>query len=61
MEYEYKGYYFYANNDVFREPIGTCTAGTIGIAVIYFALMKAMNIEDFLSIYSVGLIKNESK
>jgi hypothetical protein len=57
MEYEYKDYYFYANNDAFREPIGTCTAGTLGIAVIHFAAMKAMSTEDFLSIYSVGLKK----
>ena len=57
MEYEYRDYYFYANNDAFREPIGTCTAGTIGIAVIHFASMKAMNTEDFLSIYSVGIKK----
>jgi len=60
MEYEYQNYYFYSNNDAFREPIGTCTAGTLGIAVIHFASMKAMNTEDFLKIYSVG-IKNESK
>ena len=60
MDYEYKDYYFYANNDMFREPIGTCTAGTLGIAVIHFASMKAMSTEDFLKIYSVG-IKNESK
>ena len=57
MEYEYKDYYFYANNDAFREPIGTCTAGTLGIAVIHFAAMNAMNTEDFLQIYSVGLKK----
>ena len=60
MNHEYKDYYFYANNDAFREPIGTCTAGTLGIAVIHFASMKAMSTEDFLKIYSVG-IKNESK
>lgn len=57
MEYEYQDYYFYSNNDAFREPIGTCTAGTLGIAVIHFAAMKAMSTEDFLSIYSVGLKK----
>jgi len=57
MEYEYQDYYFYANNDAFREPIGTCTAGTLGIAVMHFASMKAMSTEDFLSIYSVGLKK----
>ena len=57
MDYEYKDYYFYANNDAFREPIGTCTAGTLGIAIIHFAAMKAMNTEDFLSIYSVGIKK----
>lgn len=57
MDYEYQDYYFYANNDAFREPIGTCTAGTLGIAVIHFAAMKAMSTEDFLSIYSVGLKK----
>jgi NO-binding membrane sensor protein with MHYT domain len=57
MEYEYQDYYFYSNSDAFREPIGTCTAGTLGIAVIHFAAMKAMSTEDFLSIYSVGLKK----
>lgn len=60
MDYEYKDYYFYANNDAFREPIGTCAAGTLGIAIYYFASMKALNIEDFLKLYSVG-VKNESK
>ena len=57
MEYEYKDYYFYANNDAFRESIGTCTAGTLGIAVIHFASMKALSQEEFLQIYSVGLKK----
>jgi hypothetical protein len=60
MDYEYQNYYFYANNDVFREPIGTCTAGTIGIAIYYFASMKALSTEEFLKLYSVN-IKNESK
>jgi hypothetical protein len=60
MDYEYQDYYFYANNDAFREPIGTCTAGTIGIAIYCFASMKALSTEEFLKIYSVG-IKNESK
>ncbi len=57
MDYEYQDYYFYANNDAFREPIGTCMAGTLGIAVIYFASMKALSTEEFLSIYSVGIKK----
>jgi hypothetical protein len=57
MEYEYKDYYFYANNDAFREPIGTCTAGTLGIAVTHFASMKSLSTEQFLQIYSVGLKK----
>ena len=57
MEYEYKDYYFYANNDAFRESIGTCTAGTLGIAVIHFASMKALSQEEFLQIYSVGIKK----
>jgi hypothetical protein len=57
MDYEYQDYYFYANNDAFREPIGTCTAGTLGIAVIHFASMKALSQEEFLQIYSVGLKK----
>ena len=60
MEYEYKEYYFYANNDAFRESIGTCIAGTLGIALTHFASMKSLSVEDFLKIYSVGL-KNESK
>jgi hypothetical protein len=60
MDYEYQDYYFYANNDVFRESIGTCSAGTLGIAIYYFASMKALNIEEFLKLYSVG-VKNESK
>jgi hypothetical protein len=57
MDYEYKDYYFYSNNDAFREPIGTCTAGTLGIAMIHFASMKALSQEEFLKIYSVGLKK----
>jgi len=60
MDYEYKDYYFYANNDAFREPIGACSAGTLGIAIYYFASMKALDTEEFLKLYSVG-IKNESK
>lgn len=60
MDYEYKDYYFYANNNAFREPIGTCSAGTLGIAIYYFASMKALSTEEFLKLYSVG-IKNESK
>jgi hypothetical protein len=60
MDYEYKDYYFYANNDAFREPIGTCSAGTLGIAIYYFASMKALTTEEFLNLYSVG-VKNESK
>ena len=60
MDYEYKDYYFYANNDAFRESIGTCTAGTMGIAIYYFASMKALSTEEFLKLYSVG-VKNESK
>ena len=57
MDYEYKDYYFYANNDAFREPIGTCMAGTLGIAVTHFASMKSLNIEEFLKLYSVGIKK----
>lgn len=57
MEYEYQDYYFYANNDTFRESIGTCTAGTLGIAVIHFASMKALSQEEFLKLYSVGIKK----
>ena len=60
MDYEYKDYYFYSNTDAFREAIGTCTAGTLGIAVTHFASMKSLSVEQFLQIYSVG-IKNESK
>ena len=60
MEYEYKEYYFYANNDAFREPIGTCVAGTLGIAVTHFSSMKSLSTQNFLTLYSVG-IKNESK
>jgi len=60
MDYEYKDYYFYANNDAFREPIGICTAGTLGIALIHFASMKALDTEEFLKLYSIG-VKNESK
>lgn len=60
MEYEFKDYYFYSNTDVYKEPIGTCTAGTIGIAVMHFASMKAMSTENFIKLYSVG-VKNEHK
>jgi hypothetical protein len=60
MDYEYQDYYFYSNNDAFREQIGTCTAGTLGIAIYYFASMKALSTEEFLKLYSVS-IKNESK
>jgi hypothetical protein len=57
MEYEYQDYYFYANNDAFRESIGTCTAGTLGIALTYFSSMKSLSTEEFLKIYSIGIKK----
>jgi hypothetical protein len=60
MDYNYKEYYFYSNIDPFKEAIGTCTAGTMGIAIYHFASMKAMEAEEFLKIYSIGL-RNESK
>ena len=60
MEYDNKDYYFYSHLDPNKEPIGTCRAGTLGIATYYFASMKSMTAEDFLKIYSIS-IKNESK
>jgi hypothetical protein len=60
MEYNYSDYYFYSHLDPSRESIGTCRAGTLGIATYYFASMKNMNIEEFLKLYSIS-IKNESK
>jgi hypothetical protein len=60
MEYNSSDYYFYSHLDSNKESIGTCRAGTLGIATYYFASMKGMNIEDFLKLYSIS-IKNESK
>jgi hypothetical protein len=60
MEYSNSDYYFYSHLDPNREPIGTCRAGTLGIATYYFASMKGMNTESFLKLYSIS-IKNESK
>ena len=60
MEYNNSDYYFYSHLDPNREPIGTCRAGTLGIATYYFASMKGMNTENFLKLYSIS-IKNESK
>jgi hypothetical protein len=60
MEYDYSDYYFYSNLDHNKEPIGTCRAGTLGIATYYFASVKSMTIEEFLKIYSIS-IKNESR
>jgi hypothetical protein len=58
MEYSHSNYYFYSHLDPNKEPIGTCRAGTLGIATYYFASMKSMNVEDFLKISSFLLIKN---
>jgi hypothetical protein len=60
MNFDPRHYYFYSHLDPNKEPIGTCTAGTLGIATYYFASMKSMNVEDFLKLYSIS-IKNESK
>ncbi len=60
MEYDHNDYYFYSHLDPNREPIGTCQAGTLGIATYYFASMKSMSVEEFLKIYSIS-IKNESR
>jgi hypothetical protein len=60
MEYNYSDYYFYSHLDPNKESIGTCRAGTLGIATYYFASMKNMSIEEFLKLYSIS-IKNESK
>jgi len=51
MEYEYKTYCFYSHVDPNSEPLGTCEAGTIGIAAIHFASTKRMDMNDFLKIY----------
>lgn len=56
----YKDYYYYASVDSTVEPLGHCSAGTIGIAAIHFASMKQMEIDDFLKIYSIKE-KDESK
>ena len=60
MNYDYKDYYYYSNIDHTQEPLGKCEAGAIGIAVIYFASMKKMEVKDWLQIYSVKE-KDESK
>jgi len=60
MEYDHNNYYFYSHLDPDKEPIGSCRAGTLGIATYYFASMKNMGVEDFLKLYSIS-IKNESK
>jgi len=60
MEYDHSNYYFYSHLDPNKEPIGTCRAGTLGIATYYFASMKSMGVEDFLKLYSIS-IKNESR
>ena len=60
MEYDHNNYDFYSHLDPNKEPIGTCRAGTLGIATYYFASMKSMNVEEFLKLYSIS-IKNESR
>jgi hypothetical protein len=60
MEYDPRHYYFYSHLDPNKEAIGTCMAGTLGIATYYFAAMKSMSIEDFLKLYSIST-KNEFK
>jgi hypothetical protein len=57
MDYEYSDYYFYSNVDSNCEPLGECRAGTLGIAIYYFASMKRLTMEEFLKIYSVGVKK----
>jgi hypothetical protein len=60
MSYDYKDYYYYSNIDPTQESLGKCEAGAIGIAIIYFASMKKMEVKDWLQIYSVKE-KDESK
>lgn len=60
MEYNNSDYYFYSHLDPNKEPIGTCRAGTLGIAAYYFASMKNMPVENFLKLYSIS-IKHEPK
>ena len=56
----YKDYYYYASVDSSAEPLGHCSAGTIGIAAIHLASIKQIEMSDFLKIYSIKE-KNESK
>ena len=56
----YKNYYYYISVDSSAEPLGHCSAGTIGIAAIHFSSMKQIEISNFLKIYSIKE-KDESK
>ena len=48
-----KDYYYHASVDSSAEPLGQCSAGTIGIAAIHFSSMKQIEMSDFLKIYSI--------
>jgi hypothetical protein len=48
-------YYFYSNNDPNCEPIYSCKAEDVFIAIGYFKILKALNTEDFLKLYSIGI------
>lgn len=49
-------YYFYSKNDKNKEPIMfvTINDGDISSAIDYFSNIKNMDLEVFLSIYSVS-------
>jgi hypothetical protein len=53
-------YYFYTTSDPTKEAIYSYKANDLTQALEYFTTLKAMSMEDFLTIYSIG-IKNESK
>ena len=53
-----KYYYFYANHDEDKEPIGIILAESKEIAISLFSRMKYLEEELFLGIYNVELQSN---
>jgi len=46
-------YYFYSKSDIKKEPIKKLEASNKNKAILYFASMKQLLIDDFLKLYNV--------
>lgn len=54
-------YHFYSKRDKFKESISQTKIDTIGGAIIYFAKLKKLPIDQFLELYNVELKTNQNE